>query len=274
MQPEPRHQQPRLSSPAVRPQDEIRLDQMAFPRSLRSSDPKESVSAAPEPVPSILAGILGSDFEKLHPKVRERYAISSSGDRYVEASGVMEKIWSGSPLYYPFLLVGAQRNAMFPETGSNVPFRIENWAYRDGFGRETLTLNRTFSLRKERRFDEYVVVDPSAPNLVIYVGTHQHLAVELFPEVTPEGGLRLRTGRQRLFFAGMSVRFPLILSAEGDIREWYDDSSERLRIDGRVRNRILGDVFCCVGSFSSETKPVPVEGAPARVRPKREERRW
>ena len=33
---------------------------------------------------------------------------------------------------------------MFPETGSNIPFTIENYAFVDQFGRETVSWIRTF----------------------------------------------------------------------------------------------------------------------------------
>jgi hypothetical protein len=40
---------------------------------------------------------------------------------------------------------------MFPEKGENVPFTIENWAYVDTLGRETVTELRTFKLGTRAR---------------------------------------------------------------------------------------------------------------------------
>jgi len=45
---------------------------------------------------------------------------------------------------------------MFPEVGRNIPFTIENYAFRDDFGRETVSLIRTFDSTKRRRFDAYI----------------------------------------------------------------------------------------------------------------------
>jgi len=46
---------------------------------------------------------------------------------------------------------------MFPEYGTNIPFKIENYAYVDKFGRETVTGIRTFHTSKSRRFDAYMI---------------------------------------------------------------------------------------------------------------------
>ena len=38
------------------------------------------------------------------------------------------------------------RNIMFAESGDNIPFKIECFAYTDKYGRETLSLNRSFTM--------------------------------------------------------------------------------------------------------------------------------
>lgn len=46
--------------------------------------------------------------------------------------GVMDRVWHGTALTVPFLRLGAMRHILFPEQGANIPFTIENYAYRDG----------------------------------------------------------------------------------------------------------------------------------------------
>ncbi len=215
---------------------------------------------------SIIEKALGSEFSKLHPQIQARYVFSSSDSQCAVGIGTMDKIWSGSRLYWPFLAIGSLRNIMSPELGENIPFRIESWAYKDSLGRETLSLNRIFEFPKPRLFDEYVVEAADSPHLLIYVGSHQHLAVELFVSVSNRGGLNLRSGRQRMFTRFGSVRFPLLLSAEASIHEFYDDVTRRFRIEAKVCNRLLGDVFCATGSFSNSIESVPPDGVPKRVR--------
>ena len=50
----------------------------------------------------------------------------------------MERLWRGPFFMLPFLYLGTWRNIMFPEQGEEIPFRLENWAYRDSFGREIM----------------------------------------------------------------------------------------------------------------------------------------
>jgi hypothetical protein len=51
----------------------------------------------------------------------------------------------------PFPHVGAWRRIMFPETGRNIPSTIENYAFIDRFGRETVSCVRTFQSRRTGR---------------------------------------------------------------------------------------------------------------------------
>lgn len=62
--------------------------------------------------------------------------------------------------------------------------RIENYAYRDPPGRETVTWLRTFRTRRRRRFDAYMIYSARRGRVVDYLGTHQHLAVDGAPRET------------------------------------------------------------------------------------------
>ncbi|MEM8955271.1 MAG: DUF4166 domain-containing protein, partial [Verrucomicrobiota bacterium] len=84
----------------------------------------------------------------------------------------------------------------------------------------------------------------------------------------------VRTGRQRMLTRGPSFRFPLLLSAVADVHEWYDDAAGCFYIDGRVRNRLLGDIFGFRGTFVSELKNLDANGVPEPYRPAQEEARW
>ena len=102
---------------------------------------------------SIYRRVLGSDFEKLHPQIQRRFGFSSADSTASIGRGVMEEVWHGAPFTLPFLCVGAWRRIFFPTAGRNVPFTIENYAYVDPLGRETVTWLRTFAFRRPRRFD-------------------------------------------------------------------------------------------------------------------------
>lgn len=222
---------------------------------------------------SIYQRALGSDFARLHPRIQERFGFSSADQRAAIGRGVMEEIWHGAPYTLPFLYVGTWRSIMFPERGRNVPFTIENYAYVDSFGRETVTWLRRFETRNPRRFDAYMVYSEQRGKIVDYLGTHQHLAVDIDLAVDERGGLRLRSSEQRFYEGAIGFRFPLFFSGVADVCEWFDEAIGKFRIEVTVRNRTWGRLFGYRGSFDVEWKTVSAGQVPASVRPFREEAR-
>src|SRR5690606_28095227 len=178
---------------------------------------------------------------------------------------VMARVWRGRPYTLPFLYIGTWRRIMFPEYGTNLPFTIENYAYLDGFGRETVTWIRTFEARRRRRFDAYMVYSNKRGCIVDYLGTHQHLAVDLELSVDERGGMRIRSGEQRFLEGPVSFRFPMLFSGVADVCEWYDDDAQRFRSEVRVNNRRWGPLFGYEGSFEVEWRQVPSGAVPDGV---------
>lgn len=220
---------------------------------------------------SIYERALGSDFRRLHPQIRRRFGFSSADGIASVGSGVMEEIWKG-PLYTePFLHLGAWRRIMFPETGRNIPFTIENYAFVDRFGRETVSWIRTFATRRVRRFDAYMIYSDSRRRIIDYLGSHEHLAVDIDMSVDEDGGLRIRSGAQRFYEGVIGFSFPMLFSGIADVREWYDDEASRFRISVAVHNRVWGPLFGYRGSFDIEWRSV--NEVPRHILPHRQERR-
>lgn len=225
---------------------------------------------------SIYQRALGSDFARLHPEIQRRFGFASQDGIAAIGRGRMERVWRGCPYTVPFLMLGAWRQIMFPERGRRIPFTLENYAYRDRFGRETVTWTRTFHLARgrRRRFAATMIYSQRRGCIVDYLGSHQHLAVDLHLSVdAATGGLRLRSGEQRFYEGPGGFRFPLLWSGVADVCEWYDDAAGRFRIDVCVANRLWGPLFGYSGAFDIEYRPVTHTPIPPHVRPRREERR-
>lgn len=223
---------------------------------------------------SIYEQVMGSDFAALHPMIQRRFGFSSRDGVGCVGTGVMDRLWRGPFYTLPFLYVGTWRRIMFPERGHNVPFTIENYAFLDPFGRETVTWVRTFEMpAKSRRFDAYMIYSGERQRIVDYLGTHQHLAVDLALTVSDTGGLRLRSGEQRFYEGPAGFRFPLVLSGVADVHEWFDESIGRYRIEVSVTNRRWGPLFGYQGQFAVEWRDVPQAKLPEHLLPKRFERR-
>jgi Domain of unknown function (DUF4166) len=222
---------------------------------------------------SIYQQVLGSDFQKLHPQIQRRFGFHSGSGLAAIGTGVMEEIWHGAIYTLPFLYIGTWRSIMFPEQGRNVPFTIQNYAYRDPLGRETVTWVRTFSASKLRRFDAYMVYSKKRNCIVDYLGTHQHLAVDLELSVSPNGGLRLVSGAQRFYEGPIAFPFPLLFSGVANVCEWYDDQDQCFRIEVNASNHTWGPLFGYKGKFQVEWLQVPPNLIPTDILPRRVEAR-
>jgi hypothetical protein len=170
------------------------------------------------------------------------------------------------------LWVGRIRNILVPIQGQNVPFTVENYPYRDPFGRETITFVRTYGAGpRPHRFDATMIYSEQAGRVIDYLGTHQHLAVDLDLAVGDDGSLLLRSDAQRFYEGPIAFRFPMLFSGRAELRESFDDSAGVYRIRLEVTNDRFGFLFGYEGSFTC-TFP-QVRDAPERLRPRRHELR-
>ncbi|OUZ08855.1 hypothetical protein BHE97_12025 [Aeromicrobium sp. PE09-221] len=215
---------------------------------------------------SIFRQALGTSFDALHPAMQRRFGLSS-GDRSI-GRGVMKRLWRGPAYMTPFLALGASRHLLFPESGTDIPFTIENCGYRDGLGREAVSFVRTFEVAPglRRRFDAAMVLDPDH-GIVDFLGTHHHIAAALALEVR-DGGLDLRSTAQLI---AVSRWWPLPRWATGHarVRESYDDDSDEYVISVRVEHPVCGPVFGYDGRFNAEFDhgPPPAAVLPTLERP-------
>jgi hypothetical protein len=224
-------------------------------------------------VTSIYQRAMGPEFNRLHPMIQKRFGFSSQDKVASIGRGVMEKVWYGKPYTLPFLYVGTWRRIMFPERGENVPFTIRNYAYVDKFGRETVTWVRDFEFAKTRRFDATMIYSEQRNLVVDYLGTHQHLSVDIHLSADSDGGLRIRSGEQRFYEGFLGFRFPMLFSGVADVKEWHDDARGKFGIKVEVTNPVWGPLFGYNGWFDAEWTPCDPAAVPADVKPLREERR-
>ncbi|MEU0113510.1 DUF4166 domain-containing protein [Streptomyces bobili] len=219
---------------------------------------------------SIFRTAMGAGFDRLHPQLRRRFSVGLVSGEACAGRGVMDRVWHGGAFVKPFLALGGTRNILVPRAGRAVPFVIENVPYTDSFGRETVTFVRTFDLPGgARRFDAQMVLGPKGDRVLDYLGTHQHLATDLYFHAEADGSLLIRSGTHRFREGLVDARVPELIGATAEVRESYDDARGRFRIRVRVVNRYFGPLFGYEGSFTTTYSDVGARG----VRPVREEAR-
>ncbi|KAA9340268.1 DUF4166 domain-containing protein [Adhaeribacter soli] len=221
---------------------------------------------------SIYKKYLGSDFEKLHPKMQQRFGMSSRNGLAMIGTGKMDRIWNAGLHTLPFLHFGTLRNIMFPETGTDIPFSIENYVYEDSLGRETVTWIRKFHFpEKLRRFDATMIYSEKERRIIDYLGNKQHLAVDIDMHINSDGSVTIRSGNQRFYEGPVAFNFPDMFSGNAEVNEAYDEEQDLFRISVKVSNKTFGDIFGYNGWFKAEFKQVAPEAVPAYARPLREE---
>lgn len=100
-----------------------------------------------------------------------------------------------------------------------------------------------------------MILSKSRGVVVDYLGTHQHLAVDIHCEVDDQGAMCIRSGEQRFYEGPIAFRFPLLFSGVAHVREWWDEAAERFHIDVNVSNRVFGPLFGYRGSFTVVERP-------------------
>lgn len=219
---------------------------------------------------SIFQQALGADFDRLHPMMQRRFGVGLDAGEACVGRGVMATIRRGPWWTVPFLQIGRLRNILIPDTGADVPFVVENFPYLDPLGRETVTFVREYAIGgRRRRFDATMILADG--RIVDYLGTHQHLAVDLDLRVDESGGLELTSDAQRFYEGPIAFRFPMLFSGRARLRERYDEGDGLFHIDLEVRNRRFGFLFGYRGTFACEW--MPAADAPARLKPLRHEAR-
>jgi Domain of unknown function (DUF4166) len=217
---------------------------------------------------SIFQRALGPDFDRLHPQLQRRFGFGSADGITCIGRGTMERVWHGRGFTRPFLAIGARRHILVPQEGRYVPFTIENYAYRDGLGRETLTFARTFWFDPPRFWDATMIYSEERARIVDYLGTHQHLAVDMHLSVDDRGGLVIRSGEQRCHERGLSFGVPPLVTGTAELRECYDDEIGRFRVRVDVTNHRFGPLFGYHGTFTASYPQG--RAVPDGVRPVRE----
>jgi hypothetical protein len=175
-------------------------------------------------VSGVFRTALGDRFEALHPALQRRFDVGLETGYACVGTGVMTRIRRGPWFTVPFLLLGRVRNILIADVGTDVPFTIWNYPYRDPLGRETVTFVREYRVRaRPSRFDATMVL--AGGRVIDYLGTHQHLAVDLDLAVEDDGSLLLRSDAQRFYEGPVAFRFPMLFSGRAELRESFDDAT-------------------------------------------------
>lgn len=215
---------------------------------------------------SIYQEVLGRDFDRLQPELREYFGLHAGSG--MSGVGTGEFDIAGCPAWFarPAFRLTALENAFFPEYEARVPFTIANYPHTDPYGRPSLTARRVLRFTSAQRIFEDTTSLRDG-KLTDYVGSHRRMATALECSVTPEGRMRMISSKTRVF-AGLRLPLPDAAGARAYMEQWWDGAAQRFRIQTRVVHRQLGTLLVYAGSFDYTLQPfdgvLPDAAQPAR----------
>ncbi|MBT2553672.1 DUF4166 domain-containing protein [Arthrobacter sp. ISL-5] len=211
---------------------------------------------------------MGAGFARLQPELQDYFSLAPGSGRYGVGEGVFDVVGCRQRWLRPLLALTASEEAFFPEYGERVPFRIENHAHLDPFGRSSLTARRQiFFPGRTRIFQDTTSLRPPGPGdpsgaarLVDYVGRYRRLVTDLNLSATAEGRLRGVSAASRLFLGPLRVPLPAPLDAKAYAEQWWDPSAGahgRHRIQVKVIQPQVGLVLVYAGHFDYRLESYP-----------------
>ncbi|MFH5878105.1 DUF4166 domain-containing protein [Arthrobacter sp. NA-172] len=201
---------------------------------------------------------LGTKFRQLQPELQEYFSLAPGAGSYGIGEGVFDVVGCRQAWLRPLLATVSGEQAFFPEYGERVPFRIENHAHLDPFGRSSLTARREiFFPGRTRLFQDTTVAETShgGTRLIDYLGRYRRLATALDLDVTPEGRLRGVSSASRLFLGPLRLTLPASLDATAYAEQWWDAADGKHRIQVKVLQKHVGLVLIYAGSFDYRLAP-------------------
>ncbi|MBT2586068.1 DUF4166 domain-containing protein [Arthrobacter sp. ISL-95] len=224
---------------------------------------------------------LGEEFARLTPELQEYFSLAAGSGSYGIGEGVFDVVGCRQKWLRPLLALTGGEEAFFPEYGEGIPFRIENHAHIDPFGRPALTARREIYFPTGTRLfhDTTSAILPDhedrTARLVDHVGRYRRLVTDLDVSVTAQGRLRGVSKASRLFLGTLRIRLPDTLDARAYAEQWWDVAEGKHRIQVKVIQPQIGLVLVYAGRFDYRLAPYLPGAAPGNSLPRyAEPDRW
>jgi Domain of unknown function (DUF4166) len=200
---------------------------------------------------TIYKELLGTEFQKLQPKLQERYMLPVG--QAFKGTGTMAKIEAGPAWLKPFLTYAVRRKFLFPESGHDVPFTIKNSCRHLKSGITEVYWERTFFFEEAaRHFNAFMTIDAGRGVVKDYLGEPSLFYSDLKLSVSPQGGLRIRSGFQRLIAGKIEIPLPSLLRGEVAVEEGFDEVRGCYTIKVDIHNKLIGRMMTYEGTFTAQ----------------------
>ena len=196
--------------------------------------------------------LLAEDFQRLHPKLQERYRLPLHESFH--AAGTMQVIRSGPAYLRGMYALFTKNRFLFPESGERVPFTISNVSRINEDQQAEVYWERTFYFpNAARQFNAKMTVDLDRRIVRDYLGDPSLFYSDLQFDVTKDGFLMIRSQQQRLVVGKKELSLPALLTGRVVVTEGYDDELEVYTIHVSIFNDMVGRMMMYAGQFAPST---------------------
>ena len=185
---------------------------------------------------------------------KEQFLATPERDYDVVLEGVMHKIWHHPRWLKPLFFLLGKLGILVPQTGENIPTKLEVVPGYFANGQPYHEWNRIFAFPKPSHFNTAVVYDEQWQNIADLVGNGRFLHMVWDSQFIPPRNFTLRTITNALRFRGKLYYLPtwlwaLLFGRVKFIQQAYEQEPDKVDIDLRVIHPIFGEVFGYQGTF-------------------------
>lgn len=193
--------------------------------------------------------LLAEDFQRLHPKLQQRYRLPLNVPFHAE--GTMHIIRSGPIFLRPMYWLFTKNCLLFPESGEMVPFTISNICQINEEQQAEVYWERTFFFpNATRQFNAKMTIDLERQIVKDYLGNPPLFYSDLQFDVTEDGFLMITSKQQRAVLGKKELPLPSLLTGRVMVTEGYDDELEVYTIHVSIFNDIVGRMMMYAGLFT------------------------
>lgn len=206
--------------------------------------------------------------------LQKKFSLHSTGVNMAKGEGFMTI--SGGPFWIrPFLKLLTKDHLLFPETGQNIPIKIENYAYEDKNGNEMVSWIRRFYFPNvTRAFDAVMMYDSDFGLIFDDLGKSGRLTSPLHISISKQNGLVIAAKEISINILKKKLKLPSLLSPIVIVHEYFDDESEQFIISVSVRQSMIGEIIRYEGDVKTSFHTVRRDEIPnAGILPQQERRK-
>ncbi|WP_227396448.1 DUF4166 domain-containing protein [Jeotgalibacillus aurantiacus] len=198
---------------------------------------------------SMFEKAVGNSFNRMHPELQKKYALHSESGYMVITEGTMHEIKGGSLLVRKVSILGTKLNFAFPERGDEIPFYMENKAYKDKHGKESMTWKRTFRFPGTVRYFHDEMKEGEHPDTVDNLTDQWGIVrLPLDLKVTKTGGMLLTSRTMTVHLFNTIIQIPSFLGVKATVIEEFNKEKDLFDVHIHIYQPLFGTILSYKGT--------------------------